>query len=195
MQLSVPISFILEENTPIFDLVNNGTLKLPKEEKTLGMYNFAYKYLNSCGYKRYEVSNFAKPGFECKHNMNTWQMREYIGFGAGAHGYLDGKRYSNVEQIEDYISLINLNKKPIEHDEKISKTEMFEETVMLGLRTTKGINLKDIKDKFGIDLYKKKNEVINFFLKENLILINNDCLVVSENGFAVLNKIILELLA
>ena len=122
-------------------------------------------------------------------------MHEYLGFGAGAHGYFKGVRYNNVEQIEDYISLINLNSKPIENDENISKIEEFEETVMLGLRTTYGINLTEIKEKFKIDLYKKKNNEINFFLSEGLININNDNLFVTEKGFPVLNKIILDLIS
>jgi oxygen-independent coproporphyrinogen-3 oxidase len=179
----------------MFDLVQNGIVKLPKEEKTLGMYNYAHKYLGTCGFDRYEVSNFTTSGYECQHNLHTWQMKEYIGLGAGAHGYIGGIRYNNVESIEEYISLINLSKKPIESDEKISKIEEFEETVMLGLRTKYGINLKDIKEKFNIDLYKKKNAEINYFLKENLIKISNDCLIVTDLGFPVLNKIILDLLS
>lgn len=187
-------SLILEEGTPLFDMVKSGILKLPKEEKTLGMYNYAYKYLSSVGINRYEVSNFALKNHECKHNLNTWLMHEYIGFGAGAHGYLSNKRYNNVESIEDYISLINLNKKPIENEEKISQTEKFEETIMLGLRTIKGINLKEIQENFKVDLLKNKNTEINFFLSNKLIKLVNDNLIVTDEGFAVLNKIIIDLL-
>ena len=67
------------------------------------MYDYTYAFLKENGYNRYEVSNFAKKGFECKHNLHTWQMHEYLGFGAGAHGYINNVRYSNISHIEKYI--------------------------------------------------------------------------------------------
>lgn len=186
-------SLILEEDTPLHKMVTSGQLKLPKEEKTLGMYRYTNKFLAENGFNRYEVSNFATAGNECQHNLHTWQMREYIGVGAGANGYLDGVRYGNVEKIEDYISAVSTGNKPIKNEEKISKTELFEETVMLGLRTKYGINLKDINKDFGIDLYETKKAEINEFLKMGVIAINNDNLVLTDIGYPILNKIILEL--
>jgi len=188
-------SLILEDDTPLHRLILDGNLKLPKEEKTLGMYNYAFKYLKENGYNRYEVSNFAKSGHECKHNLNTWKMHEYIGLGAGAHGYINGIRYSNVGAIEDYIRLINLNKKPIALEEKISRSEKFEETIMLGLRTKYGIDLNYINSEFKIDLLSKKKEQIEYLLSNQLIEIDKNILRVSDMGFSVLNKIILELVS
>ena len=186
-------SLILEEDTPLHKMVTNGQLKLPKEEKTLGMYKYTCKFLEENGFSRYEVSNFATNGHECRHNLHTWQMHEYIGIGAGANGYLSGVRYGNVEKIEDYISAVSTGSKPIKNEEKISKTELFEETIMLGLRTKYGVNLKDIKEKFGIDLYNTKKDEINSFLNMKAIMINNDNLVLTDIGYPILNKIILEL--
>lgn len=188
-------SLILEENTPLNEMVNKNIVKLPKEEKTLGMYNYANKYLTSCGYNKYEVSNFALPNYECKHNLNTWQMHQYIGIGAGAHGYFNGVRYSNVSSIEDYISIISLKKKPVENDEKISKEELFEETIMLGLRTKYGVDLEELKLKYGSDLRLDKEEQIKFFLENGFVELNNNTLRVTDLGYTVLNKIILELVA
>lgn len=186
-------SLILEEDTQLYQSVKNGQLKLPKEEKVLGMYNYTYKFLKECGYERYEVSNFATAGHECKHNLHTWQMHEYIGIGAGAHGFIDGKRYSNVEKIEDYIDAVSTNKKPILGEEKIDRTELYEETIMLGLRTKYGINLKQLKEDFQIDLLETKKDEINNFLKMGVIVICNDNLILTESGYPILNKIILEL--
>ena len=187
-------SLILEEDTPLYQMVSSGQVKLPKEEKSLNMYNYTYDYLKSKGYTRYEVSNFAKDGFECKHNLHTWQMQEYIGLGAGAHGYLDGVRYNNVPIIEEYISILSKNILPIENKEKISKQEIFEETIMLGLRTKYGLDLKVIKDRFNKDLIKDKNKEINELLDNKLIVIENDYLKATDLGFTVLNKIILDLI-
>lgn len=186
-------SLILEDGTPLSDMVGRGEVKLPKEEKTLGMYNYANKFLSENGYHRYEVSNFAMQNCECKHNLNTWQMHEYIGFGAGAHSFYDGERYSNVDIIEEYVKLVLSGEKPTENIEKISNQELFEETIMLGLRTRYGINIGDIKEKFGIDLFQTKKETIDYFVRNNLITLKDKQIVATALGFTVLNKIILEL--
>lgn len=188
-------SLILEEDTPLYTLVSNGTLKLPKEEKTLGMYNYANKFLNLHGYNRYEVSNFSRENYECKHNTNTWLMHNYIGFGAGSHSFVGNKRYNNIAQIEDYIKVVGLNKKPIENEETITKNELFEETIMLGLRTKYGINLVDINTKFKINIQNTKKDTIKYFLDNGLIEIKGDILRVTDYGYPVLNKIILELVS
>ena len=159
------------------------------------MYNYALKFLRECGMERYEVSNFAKPGFECKHNCNTWNMHEYIGLGAGAHGFLNGIRYNNVSTIEEYISLTSLANKPIEVEEEVSKTELFEETIMLGLRTKQGISLEEIKENFNIDLLEGKSGVIRYLQEQGLIKIANGYLSATDEGFCVLNKIIIDIVS
>jgi oxygen-independent coproporphyrinogen-3 oxidase len=176
-------------------MVMNREVVCPSDEKTLSMYNFAYRYLKENGFTRYEVSNFAKKGYECKHNMNTWKMCEYIGFGAGAHSYHKGIRYNNINSIEEYINIIALGKKPIEQSEKISKQEKFEETIMLGLRTKDGIDVDQIKKVYKIDLLKDKKETINNLLSLGLISLVYNRIIVRDEGMAVLNRIILDLVS
>ena len=188
-------SLILEEDTPLYQMVTHNEVKLPSEEKAVTMYNFAYRYLKDNGYTRYEVSNFAKKTYECKHNLHTWQLGEYLGFGAGAHGYLDGTRYNNYSNIHKYIEEINSNKKPIELSEKISRQESFEEYVMLGLRTKYGIDTDDIKLRFKIDLLKDKKETINSLLSNGLINLVYNRIIATDSGFQVLNRIILDLVS
>lgn len=187
-------SLILEEDTPLFKLVDSGQIKLPKEEKVLNMYNYAYNYLKQKGFERYEVSNFAKNGYECKHNLHTWQMREYIGLGSGAHGYIDNVRYSNVLTIEEYISSLTKNILPIENKEDMTNSELYEETIMLGLRTKYGVDLDVLKENFNKDLLKEKNEIINNLLDNSLIVIENNHIIATDLGFTVLNKVILDLI-
>ena len=122
------------------------------------------------------------------------QMQEYIGLGAGAHGFIDNIRYSNVSLIEDYINDLSKNNLPIDVKEKVSKEELFEETIMLGLRTRFGIDLLDIKQKFGKDLLKEKNDVINELLGNNLITLENNHIIATDLGFTVLNKLIIDLI-
>ena len=186
-------SLILEEGTPLFDLIQSRKLKLPKEEKVLSMYNYAKTFLEEQNFKRYEVSNFALPGFECKHNLNTWDMKEYIGFGAGAHSFYDSTRYSNIENLEEYMQNINNEKFPVETRESLSEKELLEETIMLGLRKTEGIDLNQIKTKFKVDLLKEKEKIINKFIEDGFVKIKSNRLMATSLGFTVLNKIILEL--
>lgn len=188
-------SLILENNTPLYDMVNKKELTLPKEAKALGMYEYAQKYLREKGYTRYEVSNFSKKNYECKHNLHTWQMHEYLGFGAGAHGFIDNVRYSNLEDIEEYISKINNKEKPVELKEKINQKEILEEYVMLGLRTKYGIDLDYIKKEFKVDLLKEKKSTINSFIENKFINLVYNRIIATDLGVTVLNKIILDLLS
>lgn len=188
-------SLILEEDTPLHQMVMSGEVALPKEEKVIGMYNFANKFLTAHGFNRYEVSNFASEKYECQHNLNAWRMQEYVGFGVGAHSYFNGKRYENVDTIEEYIKLVGMAKRPLLDEEKISSREAFEETIMLGLRTRYGVNLIQIKDKFGVDLKKCKQSEIEYFMQNGFVEIVEDNLIVTTDGMSVLNKIILELVA
>lgn len=188
-------SLIVEKDTPLDRMIANNELSLPKEEKTLGMYEYVYKFLKENGYNRYEVSNFAKKDFECKHNLHTWQMCEYLGFGAGAHSYINGVRYSNVLGVEEYIDAIKEGNLPVENKEKISNTEKFEETIMLGLRTKYGIDLDEIKKNFKIDLLKSKKETINSLLSNGLINLIYNRIIPTDLGFTVLNQIIVDLVS
>jgi len=186
-------SLILEKDTMLYKMVNENLVKIPKEEKALGMYNYAYAYLKKMGYSRYEVSNFAQKNCECKHNVNTWKMGEYLGFGAGAHGYFNGVRYSNFSSPESYIFVLQDGRKPVDNEEKLKRKEKLEETIMLGLRTKYGIDLEQIKKEYKVDLMEKKKDVIDDLIKNNLINIAYNKIVATDLGFTVLNKIILDL--
>ena len=186
-------TLILEENTLLFNKVENGELKLPKEEKVLGMFNYLLKQTKLKGFNRYEVSNFAKPGFECKHNENCWNMVEYIGFGCSAHSFVKNFRFGNISNIENYIKQINNNLSVLEFKDELTKEELIEETIMLNLRTIKGINLENLKQQFNYDLLKVKSNEIDELLSYGLIKFNNNYLSATNEGFYVLNQIILKL--
>ena len=135
---------------------------VPDEDQQADMYLEINSYLESKGYKRYEVSNFAQEGFESKHNLNYWNNDEYYGFGVSAHGYINGVRYSNFCTLEEYIN------KPTQHVQGHLQTmqEKLEEEIFLGFRKEEGINLARIKDKFGIDFYENYKSVLNKFIPE-----------------------------
>lgn len=185
-------SLILEEDTTLYEEVNSGRVKLPKEEKVVSMYDYTCKYLAKCGLYRYEVSNFARPGRECRHNLNCWSMKEYLGFGAGAHSFFDGVRYSNFDHIPEYIKGVE-DGSAVETREKLSKSELLEESIMLGLRKVEGVKLGFIKKHFGVDLMMTKNDVITKYIDLGLLRLENDYLSATDEGFKVLNKIILDI--
>lgn len=135
---------ILEDETPLQKLVEANVLQLPSEEHTVKMYDKIYKLAKKHKLNRYEVSNFSKLGLECKHNLNCWNMYSYIGFGAGAHSYFNNYRFSNVKNLHAYINAMSNTGNAIDQKELIDATERFEEIVLLGLRTQKGVNLEKL---------------------------------------------------
>lgn len=130
-------SLEVEKGTVYGDMDEKGKLFLPHEQEDRDMYHYAIKYLGEKNLPMYEISNFAKPGFECKHNLNFWHYENYLGFGAGAHSRIDGYRWSNVSNIEKYIK------------GELAKKEMIEnielEKNILGLRLWEGILYDDEK--------------------------------------------------
>jgi oxygen-independent coproporphyrinogen-3 oxidase len=118
-------------------------LKLPDEELILEMYNHVIDYLASFGYEPYEISNFALPGFSCMHNLNYWDRGEYIGAGAGAHSFFNGRRSKNTEDLKRYIKDLNNEIIPETESTKLTSTEALKEFIFLGLRKTKGININE----------------------------------------------------
>ena len=139
---------------------SNPPENLPDDDAQAQMYLMINEFLNGKGFKRYEISNFAKPGFESKHNINYWNNREYYGFGAAAHGYECGVRYSNTNDIEEYIKYPF--KRETEH--LVTPKEKFEEEIFLGFRREKGINTSDIKKKYYIDFDDKYKSVLEKYV-------------------------------
>ena len=137
-------SLILEEKTKLYELVNSRKVEMLDEEIERKMYWHVKEKLEQSGYKHYEISNFAKKGYESKHNLNCWSQKEYLGFGANAHSYYNKKRYSNTVNLEEYIQ--NVNDKTV-HETQNKEAEQ-KEYMMLGLRKIEGISISNFKNKF-----------------------------------------------
>lgn len=141
-------SLILEENAPLKKEIDEGKYELPTDEEERQMYNFAKNVLEKNGYIHYEISNFAKKGFESKHNINCWEQNEYLGFGLSAHSYFDGKRFSNTIDFNKYIE----NSKEFMQINEIQTPEIQKkEYMMLGFRKIEGISISEFERKFGIN--------------------------------------------
>ena len=147
-------SLIVEEGTKMFDLISNNILQLPDEKIEREMYWFVKNTLEKNGYFQYEISNFSKKGYESHHNMNCWKQMEYIGYGVAAHSYFNNKRFSNINNIVEYIKNCeadNIEKNIILNEEQ-DKTEQMKEYMLLGLRKIEGVNIEAFKNKFNENL-------------------------------------------
>ena len=177
-------SLILEADTKLYKMINNKIYNLPSDEEERIMYWNTKKQLEENGYIHYEISNFCKKGFASKHNINCWEQKEYIGFGAGAHSYINLKRFSNICDINKYISN---RKENITIHETQDKNMQMKEYMILSLRKIDGVNLNDFKEKFNIDATKIFKNEINKLCKENLISTTNYNIQLTNKGLDFAN--------
>lgn len=140
-----------EDGTPMYTDYLNG--ELPDSDEVASLYEKSYALLEKCGYHRYEVSNFAKKGFESRHNLNYWRRGEYIGFGVAASSFMSGRRFTNTRDLDDYIKCILTDRYPVVDDEKISEEDARFEKVMLALRTSEGLDTDAYQKEFSSDFY------------------------------------------
>lgn len=184
-------SLIIENGTPFCEKLEKQEIALPSDELERAMYWETKRKLEKAGYTHYEISNFAKPGFESKHNLSCWNQEEYIGIGASAHSYTNNVRYSNIDSIEDYIRNYE-NGNEIDNfvfHEKQNKESKMKEFMMLRLRKIQGIHIQDFKNKFGenpIYLYKKELEKL---VNEELLEIDGDIIKLTDKGIDLANLV------
>ncbi len=198
VRLNIPhisaYSLIVERGTPFYDWVKNEIISLPDEETQLRAYHYAIKYLEEKGYIHYEISNFAKPGFQCKHNIVYWRNKPYIGLGAGSHSYFNKKRFNNVSGIEDYIKLVEDGKTPIEEKIDISIEDEISETMFLGLRLIKGISINEFTERFNISPFKIYKEQIKKFSEQGLLKWDETHIRLTQKGIDISNVVFQEML-
>ena len=184
-------SLIVEDGTPIANKIEKGELQLPDEELERNMYWFVKNTLELNGYKHYEISNFAKKGYESKHNLNCWNQKEYIGIGVAAHSYRDITRYSNTENIEEYIENVKkgeFNKNKIIHEMQ-KEDYAKKEYMLLGLRKINGIDISQFKNKFGDNpIYLFRNE-LKKLTDEKLLIIDNNNIKLTNKGLDLANLV------
>ncbi len=204
-------SLQVEKGTPLAE--NKELLaQIPDEETDRRMYAMTKKVLSSGGYERYEFSNYAKPGYECRHNMVYWSGKEYIGFGIGAASFFKGERYTNMKDLAEYINIIEaaqmklaqINDKVSIYEEVTRKlresvTTMYidsrmEEYMFLGLRMTKGVSRKDFRNRFGKDMYEVYGEVINYYTDQGFMESFGDTVRLTDRGIDVSNVILADFL-
>jgi oxygen-independent coproporphyrinogen III oxidase len=186
-------SLIVEEHTPLFSMVQNGTVKPLPEEKDTAMYETTLAAMAENGFRQYEVSNFAKPGFESRHNKNYWNHSNYLGFGPSAHSFwkdhaTGGRRWWNARSITTYCDAINKDAFPVAGSETVNKETMFSEAVFLGLRTGE-LSVTTLQQLYGVDMLSARGEKLQLFSDEELLHIKDRRIMLTRKGFMVCDSI------
>ena len=163
--------------------------KFADEDENREMYEYAKKVFEDNGYEQYEISNFAKKGYECIHNLKYWEMKDYIGFGSSASSFFEEKRHTNPDNLEEYFELIENYKYPFDDIQKEDKKDLMSEFMFLGLRKIKGINDKDFKELFNesfFDIYKKE---IEKHINNGLLIKEDENIRLSPKGLDLANYV------
>ncbi len=186
-------SLILEEGTPFYEDDQLIDL-LPDEDSERKMYEMTKEILGEHGYSRYEISNYALPGRECRHNLGYWDDVSYIGLGLGASSYWRGARFSNESDLKRYIESPFVLPKERDDYQELSKEEQMEEYMFLGLRKCAGVSVKLFKDKFGLDMEVIYGEIIHKYMEMGYLEITGDNLRLTDSGIDISNHIFSEFL-
>ncbi len=181
-------SLILEEGTPLSREVQRGGLEMPGEEEEREMYWNAVRFLEAAGFAQYEISNFARPGFRCRHNLNCWNYEEYLGFGASAAGFSRGRRRRNPPGIADYLS------GAAPEEEAVSRQDAAFERVMLGLRLKDGLDLAAFGRAQEAGIRAVFPEAVADNLARGLLEEKEGRLRLTARGFDVMDRALLDFL-
>ena len=187
-------SLIIEEGTAFYNLYENDKLKLPTEEEERKMYHLAKKILEENGFNQYEISNYAKEGKECRHNLAYWNMDNWIGVGSAAASYINGKRIKNISSVEEYINSINEKGEAVEEIINNSKNDNMEEFMFMGLRKINGIDENEFKKRFSMNINDVYGEILNKYIGEGLLIRESGRIFLSEKGIEISNIIMADFL-
>ncbi len=190
-------SLIVEEGTPFAKLYGEDGPKekdLPSEEEEREIYRRTEEILNRSGYIRYEISNYAKHGKECRHNLGYWERKNYLGLGLGSASLMDNVRYKNIDDLDVYIKHAHDPKQIQEQIEPLTVVEQIEEFMFLGLRKMQGISATEFENQFGSALEECYGEQIERFLREGLLERKDSYLKLTKQGIDVSNYVLAEFL-
>jgi len=186
----------VEANTPLAEKIAGGEIELPDEEQSAAMYRIGSHILIDRKYRRYEVSNFARDGRRSRHNYAYWTGKPYLGLGPGAHGFINGYRYRNLSDIDAYTTAVESGFLPIEYCEKLTPGQKLTETIMLSMRTAEGLDKRQLIDKFGDKgSAVLKGEAVRKYTKAGYLIDDAGFLRLTDHGFLVADKIILDLIS
>ena len=187
-------SLIIEEGTPFYTWTNEGRIIPGDEDLCADMYEYADERLQAEGYENYEISNWALPGHESRHNLTYWQNLPYIGMGAGAHSFFGGRRFSNVLDPQEYITLLKKQQRPEAEGEFIDRIQEMSETAFLGLRTAHGLHLPTFEERFAEPFTEFVGTRLRVVEEAGLLEREHEWIRLSKRGRLLGNEVFLRLL-
>jgi len=182
-------SLILERGTILNKMVLDGKVKMQDTDHDANLYETTIDFFEGNGFHQYEVSNFAIPGYECLHNISYWNHTEYFAFGTSAHSFINDKRWWNYSSAKKYIAEINEKGNAVAGMEELSDIQKHNEYVMLSLRSS-GLELNEYKSRFGEAWLKEKNHYFQKLENQNLIIMNDDHIKFTKQGYALCDEIL-----
>ncbi len=187
-------SLIIEEGTPFYEMYHSGKLKLPSEDEEREMYYTTLKLLKEKGYYQYEISNYAKKGKECKHNLVYWNSKEWIGVGLAAASFINGERLKNYSLIEDYINSVKNYNSTYEEIIRNTEKDNIEEFMFMGLRKIEGIEERDFESRFNKSIDEVYRNVINEYINRGLLIREGGRIYLSRKGIELSNLVMSDFL-
>ncbi|MBR8664404.1 oxygen-independent coproporphyrinogen III oxidase [Bacillus paralicheniformis] len=182
-------SLIVEPKTVFYNLMKKGRLHLPPQDQEAEMYELVMRKMEEAGIGQYEISNYAKKGYESKHNLTYWNNEEYFGLGAGAHGYINGERTVNAGPVKHYIDLIEQSGFPYKEKHRVTKNEQIEEEMFLGLRKTAGVDKEHFFQKYGRTVDDLFPKVLRSLEETGLIVNTSKNVFLTHNGKLLGNEV------
>lgn len=186
-------ALIVEDQTPLAVMVKDKLVNPLPDNEDAELYQLTIDLLTENGYGQYEVSNFARPGFECRHNIAYWNHSNYISFGPSAHSFwkdspVTGRRWWNVRSVQSYCGDIDAGKFPVVGGEQIDRQKMYNEEIFLGLRST-GIDLRKIRSLFGKDLSVQFHGLLRNLHETKMIVQENEMISLTSKGYMICDEI------
>ncbi|RXT14809.1 radical SAM family heme chaperone HemW [Ammoniphilus sp. CFH 90114] len=187
-------SLKVEENTRFHVLYERNQLILPSEEEEVLMYELVRKEMARHSYLQYEISNFSKPGFESRHNQTYWKNEEYYGMGAGAHGYVKGRRHVNAGPVQQYIQLVQEKELPRVEEFAVAPQEAMEEYMIMGLRLMAGVSESEFQARYGTSLDSVFGEEVKELINIGLLEKTEGRICLTEKGIPLGNEVFMRFL-
>ncbi|HBI27685.1 MAG TPA: coproporphyrinogen III oxidase [Peptococcaceae bacterium] len=180
----------LEASTPLAQDIEEGKLEPSSEDLQIAMWEKTAKSMAAAGYVRYEISNYAQPGRECRHNITYWENRPYLGVGAGAHGYLERLRYADESDLQIYMNRVEGGEFPRVFEERQSDLDERVCTIIMGLRLTKGLSRKGFIMRFGRPFEDFYGKELSLLVGEGLLGVSEDAIFLTEGGRLLANYVL-----
>lgn len=183
----------VEKTTPLEKMIQEGKLQLPNEDEIAAMDEVTKQLIHRSKLYQYEISNYAQPGEECRHNITYWRNQEYYGVGAGAVSYRNGNRKRNIADPQKYCNVIEEGGSPVIAQEVLDDEASLRETVIMGLRMNRGVAINEIRHRYGIELENYYGTILQQLVRDKMIEISLDHLCLTDRGRIFANTVMAEL--